>query len=101
MKRVVALVILVVLLLSAAGCDRIKWKAKPAEAGADLIYVQIVFDSGEKVNTYVKQLGIGDNSTVYAGGITNSSMYDVKGHQFGVFNYNRVDYLTVFAPVPQ
>lgn len=101
MKRLAAFIILMALLLSTAGCDQIKWKAKDKDAGSDLIYVQVVFDNGEKVNTYVKQLGVSEDSTVFAGGITNSNMYDVHGNQVGVFNYNRVHYMTVLAPSPQ
>lgn len=101
MKRLTALVLLLAVLLSTAGCTQIKWKAKDKDTGADLIYVQVVFDNGEKLNTYVKELGISKESTVFAGGITNSNMYDARGNQVGVFNYNRVHYMTVLAPSPQ
>lgn len=101
MKRFTVFVLLIGILVFAVGCDQIKWKAKAKDAGADLLYVQVVFDNGDKLDTYVKEMGIGKDSTVYAGGITNSAMYDVKGNLVGSFNYNRVHYIKVLAPAPQ
>lgn len=101
MKRLVALLLITLVLFSTAGCDQIKWKAKEKDTGNDLIYVQIVFDGGDKLNTYVKGLGVSEDCTVFAGGITNCKMYNSQGIEVGVFNYSRVHYMTVLAPAPQ
>ncbi|MGE5381747.1 MAG: hypothetical protein ACM3NT_11865 [Methylocystaceae bacterium] len=101
MKRLTAIFLLMGMLVLVAGCDKIGWKAKSDVAGADLLYVEIVFDNGEKLNTYVKELGVGKDSTIYAGGISDSSMYDASGNLVGNFNYNRVHYMKVLAPAPK
>jgi len=100
-KRLSVLIIIMGMLVLVAGCDRISWQTTAKEPGADLLYVQICFDNGEKLNTYVKEMGIGQDSTVYAGGITDSNMYDARGNLVGRYNYTRVNYMTVVAPAPQ
>ncbi len=64
---------------------------------APLIKVEIFFTDGERLETYVRSLGIDEEGKVYVGGSSLNYLYDSKGNVVGSYNYQRVLYIKILA----
>ncbi|MGE5423143.1 MAG: hypothetical protein ACM3QW_07750 [Ignavibacteriales bacterium] len=88
---------LFLLMFLVAGCNsgfKIP-EIKSASDQAPLVKVEITFEGGRTLQGYVRGLRLGKDSTVYAGGMSSTNLYDAKGNITGTFNYGRVLYTTV------
>ncbi len=65
------------------------------ETDSALTKVIIHFDSQDKLETWVKDLGIGEGEDLYAGGASRCYYYDQDGNVKGVYNYQRVTYIEI------
>ncbi|NLX02448.1 MAG: hypothetical protein GXY40_07955 [Syntrophomonadaceae bacterium] len=87
--------LLLVTIIALSGCklDTSKLIHPSKEKKEQLIKVEIVFTDGEKLVTYLKQLGLESDARVYVGGPSTNYYYDARGNVMGVFNYQRVLYI--------
>ena len=87
--------LLLVTIIALSGCklDTSKLIHPSKEKKEQLIKVEIVFTDGEKLVTYLKQLGLESGARVYVGGPSTNYYYDARGNVMGVFNYQRVLYI--------
>ncbi len=96
-KRAIMALLLVAFIAGIAGCnfDYRSLLPKTPSLETPLIKVQIQFTDDEKVNCYVKSLGLDKDATVYAGGPSLNYMFDRDGNIIGSYNYQRVLYITI------
>ena len=87
--------LLLVTIIALSGCklDTSKLIHPSKEKKEQLIKVEIVFTDGEKLVTYLKQLGLESGARVYVGGPSTNYYYDARGNVVGAFNYQRVLYI--------
>ena len=93
--QLVCTCLLLVTIIALSGCklDTSKLIHPGKEKKEQLIKVEIVFTDGEKLVTYLKQLGLESDARVYVGGPSTNYYYDARGNVMGVFNYQRVLYI--------
>lgn len=91
------LLLVLPLLGGCEGMDFGRLLAKDSEQEKQLMHVRIVFTDGEYTDTYVKTLGIEEDSKVYVGGSSTNYMYNARGQVVGAFNYQRVLYITILT----
>ena len=94
-RQLVCTCLLLVAIIALSGCklDTSKLIHPGKEKKEQLIKVEIVFTDGEKLVTYLKQLGLESGARVYVGGPSTNYYYDARGNVMGVFNYQRVLYI--------
>ena len=94
-RQLVCTCLLLVAIIALSGCklDTSKLIHPSKEKKEQLIKVEIVFTDGEKLVTYLKQLGLESDARVYVGGPSTNYYYDARGNVMGVFNYQRVLYI--------
>jgi len=94
-RQLVYACLLLITVIALSGCklDTSKLIHSSKEKKEKLIKVEIVFTDGEKLVTYLKQLGLESDARVYVGGPSTNYYYDVRGNVIGVFNYQRVLYI--------
>ncbi|HAA09561.1 MAG: hypothetical protein ACOX6F_08520 [Syntrophomonadaceae bacterium] len=96
-KKIGWLILMVLLVLMVNGCQ-FNWEQLTKRTNVDndqLIRVEIVFTDDKTLIGYVKELAINPDSKVYVGGSSSNYLYDAKGNIVGVFNYQRVLYMTI------
>ncbi|MDD4563038.1 MAG: hypothetical protein PHW39_08195 [Syntrophomonadaceae bacterium] len=94
-RQLVYACLLLITVIALSGCklDTSKLIHSSKEKKEKLIKVEIVFTDGEKLVTYLKQLGLESDARVYVGGPSTNYYYDVRGNVIGAFNYQRVLYI--------
>lgn len=70
-------------------------RSNSSDDGEQLIKARIVFTDGEKIEGYIKNLGVEKDGIVYVGGSSLSYVYDKNGSITGAYNYQRVLYITI------
>ena len=93
--QLVCTCLLLIAIITLSGCklDTGKLIHPGKEKKEQLIKVEIVFTDGEKLVTYLKQLGLESGARVYVGGPSTNYYYDARGNVVGAFNYQRVLYI--------
>lgn len=97
-KKKILIACFLVFLLSLSGC---KWDIQNLlrpETSADedqLIKARIVFTDGERLEGYIKSLGVEKDGIVYVGGSSLNYIFDQNGNIIGSYNYQRVLYITI------
>jgi hypothetical protein len=93
---ILSMVLILAIVISGCGLDI---KQLPAFTRADtqdeLIKVEIVFTDGQTLKTYVRSLGIDNQSRVFIGGSSVNYFYDQQGQILGSYNYQRVLYMRI------
>ena len=94
-RQLVYACLLLITVIALSGCklDTSKLIHSSKEKKEKLIKVEIVFTDGEKLVTYLKQLGLESDARVYVGGPSSNNYYDARGNVIGAFNYQRVLYI--------
>lgn len=94
-RHLVCACLLLITVIAFSGCkfDASEIIHSNQEKKEKLIKVEIVFTDGEKLVTYLKQLGLESDARVYVGGPSTNYYYDVRGNVMGAFNYQRVLYI--------
>jgi len=88
--------LLLILLLCTIGCDfDARNLISSSKDQNNFVKVEIVFTDGQKLITYLKDLGIESNARVYVGGASTNYFYDAQGNVIGAFNYQRVLYIRI------
>jgi hypothetical protein len=90
-------ILLLILLVLVGGCKLNTAKLLHRDDEPRLIKVQICFANGDKLNGYIKNLGIEDNGKVYVGGSSLNYFYDKNGKVVGSYNYNTVNYIKILS----
>ncbi len=94
-RQLICTCLLLVTIIALSGCklDTNKLIHPSKDKQEKLIKVEIIFTDGEKLVTYLKQLGLESNARVYVGGPSTNYYYDARGNVMGAFNYQRVLYI--------
>lgn len=88
--------LLLIAVISLSGCDVNTHNLLNSSKEKDkFIKAEIVFTDGQKLVTYVKDLGLESDARVYVGGASANNFYDARGNVIGAFNYQRVLYIKI------
>lgn len=94
-KRLTLVVVGIALMcLMLGGCR--DWKLPEIDNNQDLpplVKVEISFRDGTKLQGYMRGLKLGEDTTVYIGGQTATSLYDADGNVTAIFNYAQVTFI--------
>jgi len=84
--------------LVSSGCDsnlQNLFHSSTKNDGKELIKAEIVFTDGERLEGYIKDLGIESDGKMYVGGSSLNYIYDADGNVVGSYNYQRVLYIKI------
>ncbi len=96
-RRILGVVLLLLLVMFNSGChfEGKKLFQSSPDTEKQLIKVQITFTDDQKLETYIKDLGIDEKGKVYIGGSSLNYFYDASGRVLGSYNYQRVLYIEI------
>jgi len=88
--------LLLIAVVSLSGCDvNARNLLNSSKEKDKFVKVEIVFTDGQKLVTYVKDLGLESDARIYVGGASTNNFYDARGNITGAFNYQRVLYIKI------
>lgn len=95
-RKLLLACLLLIMVITLSGCDINTHNLLNSSQEKDkFVKVEIVFTDGEKLVTYVKDLGLESDARIYIGGASTNNFYDARGNVIGAFNYQRVLYIKI------